>query len=325
MRVVRGSANLDQAGGPYVVGIGIFDGVHLGHQALIRKVLALSSATGLSSLAYTLDPHPMQVLRPANAPKLIEPLGVRLAHLETLGIGTTVIEPFSTEFAARSAESFAHEILAERVGARHIVVGSQFTFGHQRGGNVQKLAEWGQEIGFGVHPVETLRINTITVSSSKIREYIWAGTMRGAALLLGRPFALSGVILRGAQRGTSLGFPTANLHTHFELIPSNGVYVGCTTGEAGSFAAVINVGYTPTFGGKELKIEAHLPDYHGGPLYGAAMTIEFIDRLRDEMRFSDIEALKAQIRRDIDQARHILAEAPKPETHNLQPTGVVRP
>jgi len=318
MRVVRGSANLDRAGGPYVVGIGIFDGVHLGHQTLMRKVLALSAAAGLPSLAYTLDPHPMQVLRPASAPKLIEPLGVRLAHLEALGIGTTVIEPFSADFAAKSAESFACEVLAERVGARHVVVGSQFTFGHQRGGNVEKLTAWGQAAGFGVHPVETLRINEIIVSSSKVREYIWAGTMRGAALLLGRPFALSGIVLRGAQRGTSLGFPTANLHSHFELIPSNGVYVGRASCEAGMFAAVVNVGYTPTFGGKELKIEAHLPDYHGGPLYGAAMTIEFIDRLRDEMRFSDVEALKAQIHRDIAHARRVLAEAPKPEARGAR-------
>ena len=309
MRIVRGSADVDKASGPFAVGIGIFDGVHRGHQALIRKVLMLGEAAGLPSLIYTFDPHPARVLNPALAPKLIEPLELRLGHFESLGIGTTLIEPFTTEFASLSAETFAGDILATRVGARHVVVGTEFTFGYRRSGTVDKLAQWGQELGFGVHPVDTLRQGGVTVSSTRIREYVWAGTVRGAALLLGRPFGVTGIVLRGAQRGTELGFPTANVHTHNDLLPAVGVYACRAHGAFGSFDAVVNLGYAPTFGGNELRIEAHLPDYHGGPLYGAAMAVDFVDRIRDEMRFADVNALKAQVQRDIAEARRLLQDA----------------
>ncbi|MBN1959752.1 MAG: riboflavin biosynthesis protein RibF [Deltaproteobacteria bacterium] len=305
MRVLRGSYNYDLGGDSYVVGIGVFDSVHLGHQALLHKVQAIAAATGLPSLVYTFDPHPLKITQPANAPKLIEPLSVRLARLEAMGIGTTLIEPFTDEFARQSANSFART-LATKVKAKHVVVGNKFTFGNKQSGDVQKLFEWGNVFGYSVHSIATHMVNNITVSSSKIREYLWSGTVRGAAMLLGRPFTLAGVILRGAQRGTGLGFPTANLDTHYELIPSSGVYAGRAICDIGLFEAVVNIGTTPTFGGDQLKIEAHFPEYQGGPLYGTAMTIELIDRLRSEINFSDVTALKAQIKSDIEQARRVL-------------------
>ena len=310
MRVVRGSGGIERSQGPFAVGIGIFDGVHRGHQALLRRVIALADHDGIQSLAFTFDPHPAQVLSPDLAPKLIEPLEQRIARLDALGIGTTLVEPFTPELAAVGAESFAADVLAGRLAARHVVVGADFTFGRGRGGNVEKLTEWGAKLGFTVHPVHILEIDGIRVSSSKIREFVWAGAMRGAALLLGRPFALMGVVQRGATRGKQLGFGTANLKPQNELLPAIGVYAARASGTFGTRDAVVNVGYAPTFGGTELKVEAHLLDYDGGPLYGTPISIDLIDRLRDEMRFHDAEELKRQIQADVAEARRILGEIP---------------
>lgn len=310
MQIVHGSASIDRSQGPFAVGIGIFDGVHRGHQALFRKVLALAQHAGIASLAYTFDPHPARVLNPTLAPKLIEPLETRLERLENLGVGTTLVEPFTPELAALSAETFATEVLAGRLGARHIVVGADFTFGRGRSGNVSRLAEWGQQKGFGVHPVEILHVDGIPVSSSKIREFVWAGAMRGASLLLGRPFTLTGVVLRGAKRGHRIGFPTANVHTHNEILPAVGVYAGRGSGPFGTREAVINVGYAPTFGREALKIEAHLLDFVGGELYGAALVLDFVDRIRDEIRFDSVDGLKKQIHRDVEEARRVLGDTP---------------
>jgi riboflavin kinase/FMN adenylyltransferase len=307
MQIVRGSASMDRVQGPFAVGIGNFDGVHQGHQALFRKVLALAEHASVRSLAFTFDPHPARVLNPPVAPKLIEPLYTRVERLAALGLDAVLVEPFTPELASMSAETFASDVLAERIGARHVVVGADFTFGRGRAGNVEKLALWGQELGFGVHPLDILQLDGITVSSTKIREYIWAGAVRGAALLLGHPFSITGLVLRGSARGSKLGFGTANVTTNNELIPAVGVYAARASGTFGNFDAVVNVGHAPTFGGNELRIEAHLPDYSGGSLYGYALELEFIERLRDEIRFADAEALKVQIARDIVEARRVLA------------------
>lgn len=310
MQVVRGSTSMEADGRRFAVGIGIFDGVHRGHQALFRQVLALAQAEGLETLAYTFDPHPARLLSPASAPKLIEPVDARIERIAALGIGTILVEPFTREFAATSAETFASDLLARRLGARQVVVGADFTFGRGRGGDVPKLAQWGKELGFEVHPVELVKLDGIVASSTRVREFVWAGAMRGAGLILGRPFCLTGVVQRGAGRGVQLGFGTANVQTHNELLPSVGVYAGVAHGPFGARTAVINVGFAPTFGGNELKIEAHLLEYGGEPLYGSVLTLDFVDRIRDEVKFNGVEALKAQIRRDIDDARRLLAAPP---------------
>jgi riboflavin kinase/FMN adenylyltransferase len=310
MQVVRGSAAVDRSEGPFAVGIGIFDGVHRGHQTLFRKVLALAEAAGLHSMAYTFDPHPARVLNPAKAPRLIEPLEQRITRLEALGIGTLIVEPFSRDFASISAETFASEVLASRIGAQHVVVGADFTFGRGRAGTVPVLAQWGQELGFGVHPVDIVQVGGLVASSTRVREYVWAGAVRGAALILGRPFAVFGVCVRGAQRGSAMGFGTANVLVSNELRPAVGVYAGRAAGVFGTRDAVINVGFAPTFGEGELKVEVHLLDYDGGQLYGTALSVDFVDRLRDELRFDGVEALKAQIAKDVADARRVLAATP---------------
>jgi len=163
-----------------VVGIGVFDGVHRGHQALLGEVIELARAEALETLAYTFDPHPARLFSPASAPKLIEPIDSRVERIAALGIGTVLVEPFTRDFAATSAETYASDILAARLGAKHVVVGADFTFGRGRSGNVVKLAEWGKELGFEVHPVPLVNVDGIPASSTRVREFVWAGAMRGA-------------------------------------------------------------------------------------------------------------------------------------------------
>jgi riboflavin kinase / FMN adenylyltransferase len=309
MQIIRGSSSNDAAGAS-AVGIGIFDGVHLGHQLLIKQVVEAASREGLRSVGYTFDPHPASVLNMHGAPKLIEPLEVRLTRLGLLGLSAVVIEPFTAEFAARSAEFFVREVLVAHLRARHVFIGADFGFGRGREGNVARLAAFGGELGFEVHPLEMLRVDDIAVSSTKIRELVWAGAVRGARRLLGRPFTVSGLVSRGVGRGSRIGFATANVHTENELLPAVGVYAAYAVVPQGPLPAVVNVGFSPTFGDGPLRIEAHLYDYAGGPLYGMPMSIEFIDRVRDEQRFANVEALKAQIRDDIATARALLVASP---------------
>ncbi len=310
MRIVRGSDALPQGFGPSAVGIGVFDGVHRGHQKLLGKVLELARAEKLASVAYSFDPHPAQVLNPKLAPKLLESIDVRLSRLEALGLDTAVLEPFTRALSQTSAEDFVRQILVGRIRARHVVVGQDFKFGHKQGGNVALLEQLGSELGFTVHPVELLRLDGIAVTSTKVREFVWAGAMRGATLLLGRPYQLSGIVMRGAGRGHKLGFATANLSTHAELIPARGVYAARASGPFGNYPAVVNIGYAPTFGISELKIEAHLLDYTGDPLYGQPLAVDFIDRIRDEQRFSGPEELVRQIQADVERARELLRDNP---------------
>ncbi len=306
MQIIRGSSGLRGAPGGCVAGIGIFDGVHLGHQALFAEVQSLARAASVMSCAYIFDPHPARLLNPAVAPKLIEPLHMRLARLDMLGLDTVMIEPFTAELASMEASAFVREILVGRLGVRDVVVGENFTFGRGRAGDIVSLAALGRELDFGVHPIGLMEVEGISISSTKIREYIWAGALRGASLLLGRPFELSGLVVRGAERGSLLGFPTANVASRNELWPAKGVYAGFAYGGFGERQMVVNIGQAPTFGGTEVKIEAHLLDYGGGSLYGSEITLSFVDRLRDERRFDNIDDLKAQLKSDVEHARRLL-------------------
>jgi riboflavin kinase/FMN adenylyltransferase len=311
MRVVSGYRRLaaNTAPSPSAIGIGIFDGVHQGHRALLRQVVDLASAEGLVPTAYTFDPHPATLFRPELAPQMIEPLAVRLERLAALGIACTVVEPFDRTFAATTADAYVETILDAALGARHVVVGRGFVFGHQQRGNVALLQAMGVKHGFKAHPVDHVRFEGIEVSSTKVRALVQAGQVAGAHVLLTRPFMLTGTVVSGDRRGGSqLGFPTANMRPDNVLLPALGVYAAQAEGQFGTQAAVVNVGYNPTFGeGTQLKIEAHLPDYAGPDFYDTTFRLHFIDRIRDEMRFDGLEALMAQIQADIGAARTILA------------------
>jgi riboflavin kinase / FMN adenylyltransferase len=306
MQVLGASRSLPLGGGPYAVGIGIFDGVHRGHMLLLQKVLELARTDGYDSLAYTFHPHPAQILSPSNAPRLIEPIEIRLERLAALGFSATLVEPFSREFAELTAEHFVTHVLARTLQAKHVVVGADFVFGRGRTGNLELLRSKGAELGFQVHGIDIAHHDGVVVSSSAIRERVRSGDVEGAAALLGRPFSFEGVVMRGHQRGTGLGFPTANVETHNELLPAAGVYAGYVSGPFDRRPAVINVGVAPTFDVGRLRVEAHVLDFPFRPLYGLVLSVELVQRLRGEMKFDGPEALRAQIGKDIEAARGVL-------------------
>jgi len=302
MRILGGSREL--AGqGPFALAIGIFDAVHLGHQALLREAVRLANRDDIESLAYSFNPHPAKVLAPSLAPRLLETVETRIERLASMGIDTALIEPFDRTFASQEPEAFVRDILVGVLGARHVVVGMGFTFGRSQRGTVALLRALGAELGFVTHAIEPVKVDGILVSSTKVREFVASGRMQGAAMLLGRPYELEGAVVRGDGRGGTLGFPTANIDPINELLPGVGVYAARVSGTFPARDAVVNVGYAPTFGGGRLKVEAHILDGDPGPLYGATLVVQFIEKLRDETRFDSGDALKAQIGADIAAAR----------------------
>lgn len=284
--------------------LGNFDGVHLGHQALFRE----ASRHG-PVVAVTFFPHPGKVLQPQLAPKLITTQARKLELLEASGVQATVVQPFSADYA-RTAPAEFESALFDGLGARCVVVGADFTYGSRRGGTTATLADAASTRGASVAIVPAVSLEGVVVSSSKVREYILEGRVEAAARLLGRPFDLDGVVVPGAGRGRTIGFPTANVDTGNELRPAPGVYairVGVPNGSAwGWYGGAANIGVKPTFGGGEVTIEAHLFDF-AGDLYGKRLRVEFVERLRAEKRFASASELAAQISRDLEAARAAVA------------------
>jgi riboflavin kinase / FMN adenylyltransferase len=308
MRVLSGSRAIASPLGPFAVAIGIFDGVHLGHRALLETAVRAARESSVTSLAYTFNPHPAAVLAPGIAPKLIEPVERRLERFGQLGIEATLVEPFDLELAAIAPEEFVTGTLVGKLRAKHVVVGEDFSFGHRGAGRVPLLHQLGERHGFTVHAIPAVLVGGERVSSSRIRELVSQGDVRRAATLLGRPYAVTGRVIRGAGRGATIGIPTANLETHYALLPAIGVYATRTTGPFGTKPSVTNVGVNPTFGaGGPLRIETHVLDWDGAPLYGAELEVELVERLRDERKFGGVEELKKQIWLDVARAREVLA------------------
>lgn len=309
MQIVDGyNALATSVGTPCAVGIGVFDGVHLGHQALLKTVVRLSRAEGLRAVAYTFDPHPARLFAPQRAPQLIEPVACRLERLEALGIDCAVVEPFDRAFARHSAEGFVTDILKTALAARHVVIGAGFAFGHKQRGDVDFLNAHSAAAGFVVHPLTHVESQGTTVSSTEVRRFVRAGEVALAETFLGRPFMLVGRVVQGAQRGRTLGFPTANLAASNELSPHCGVYAAWAEGSFSRAACVVNIGTNPTFEqGPAIKIEAHLLDYTGPEFYDTPMRLHLIAYLRGEQKFDGIDALKTQIQRDADTARRACA------------------
>jgi riboflavin kinase/FMN adenylyltransferase len=294
--------------------IGNFDGVHVGHQHIFALARQKAHARGGQAGVLTFDPHPAKVLAPDVAPPLICPLERRLELIAACGIDLVVVEPFDRALAALSPEAFMGDVLCGALGARDIVVGPDFTFGRGRAGTVDTLRTAGAACGFSVTVAPQVTASGLVASSSKIRELVLEGRVGGAARLLGRNFELSGEVVRGAGRGRSIGIPTANVQTKNELLPRGGVYAGYVRIDQERSQAAINVGTNPTFTrGDALSIEAHLLDWQGD-LYGRTVTVELVERLRPEQRFSDAAELVAQIRRDILSARELL-KSPKRGEH----------
>lgn len=282
--------------------LGNFDGVHLGHQALFAE-----AARHGQVVALTFHPHPGKVLQPQLAPRLIVSQARKLELLEASGVKAVIVQPFSMDYARTTPLAF-EQSLFDGVGATTIVVGYDFTYGQKRAGTVETLEAAASTRGAQVKTVKAVSLEGVVVSSSKVREYVLEGRVEAAARLLGRPFDLDGVVVPGAGRGRTIGFPTANIDTANELRPAAGVYAVRVRviGEDVRRGGAANIGVKPTFGGGEVTIEAHLFDF-AGDLYGKRLRVEFLERLRPEKRFASASELSSQIARDLESARAAVA------------------
>lgn len=287
-----------------VIVIGNLDGVHRGHQAVLRQARSIASARGLSTVVLTFDPHPNQVLRGAAPPRLAT-LERRVELLHRHGADRVVVEPFTPELAAFTPERFARELLCERLGARAVVVGENFRFGANRAGDLGALRAFGITLGFEVVAAEVAGDERGPFSSTRVRDAIARGDLDEATHILGRRHSLSGIVEGGDRRGRTLGFPTANLGGVMEVLPPFGVYAVFADHGPG----VMNLGVRPTVDGKSLRVEVHLFDFDGD-LYGKRMRVHLVKRLRDEKKFVGLEELKAQIEADAAASRAALAGLP---------------
>lgn len=305
MRIVRGLPPAPPEAPPAAVALGVFDGVHLGHRAILGLAVSHASAAGMQSIACTFDPHPLEVLQPGRAPLPITTLDERLALIEGCGLDLAVVLPFTRELASMEPEAFVTDVLVTRLGARDVVVGFNHRFGRGARGDAAMLRSLGERLGFRTHVAEPLVVDGVAVSSTEIRAALQRGDLAMAGRLLGRAYTLSGSIAHGAGRGRTLGFPTANIVPTRPVLVAPGVYA-CAAEVAGrKERSVVNVGVRPTFGETALAVEAYLLDF-AGDLYGQTITLTFVSRIREERRFPSVDALKTQIEADAEEARRRL-------------------
>jgi riboflavin kinase/FMN adenylyltransferase len=306
MRVYRSLERARRCFTRPVLTIGNFDGVHRGHQVILRQVREDADHRGVAAVALTFEPHPVAVLRPEAAPRLLMALGDRLAALAGCGLDATVVQPFSKAFATIEAEDFIKRFLVDILDAQKLVVGHDLNFGRRRAGNVELLVEAGGRYGFAVEVIRPVLVGDMVVHSSVVREAVAGGDVALAERLLGRPHVVRGRVFPGAGRGRSIGFATANIRPKTQLVPCEGVYVTRASLDHRLIDGVTSIGHTPTFGGHDTVIETHLfmtPE----DLYGKPIALQFLERLRDQRKFTGPAELGEQIRQDVEQAKEILA------------------
>lgn len=311
MEIFRGVSKLERAFRRPVLTIGNFDGVHVGHQAILRMIVDRARALAGESVLYTFEPHPRRVLQSEKALRLLETFDQKMETLAALGVDAVIAEPFDQAFAQVSPEEFIQDYVHARVRPVEVYVGYDFHFGRDREGSMRLLTERGPHLGFSVTVVPEVSVEGRDVNSTRIRQLLAEGQVEEAALLLGRAFCVRGEVTVGDRRGRTLGFPTANLAPETEILPGPGVYYGHlrrlgTGSDVKPWPVVTNVGYRPTFrDGRDLVAEAHLIDF-SGDLYGLEVDLSFEGRLRGEIRFESVGALRAQIARDVASARERL-------------------
>jgi riboflavin kinase / FMN adenylyltransferase len=316
----QGLADVPMDWGRSVVTIGVFDGVHRGHQRIIARTADIAAGLGLPLVVITFDPHPAEVIRPGTHPVLLCTAARRAELLAGLGADAVCIMPFTVEFSRLDPQEFVRLVLVERLHAAAVAVGENFRFGHRAAGDVALLAELGEKYGFSAEAVPLLRDDGVKISSSLIRQKLADGDVAGAAGDLGRPHRVEGAVVPGQRRGRALGFPTANLETFpYTAIPADGVYAGwlSTLGEREGqeyegerWPAAVSVGTNPTFDGQDRVVEAHALDRDDLELYGLHVGVDFAARLRGMERFGSAADLVEQMRRDVGQARAITAGEP---------------
>jgi riboflavin kinase / FMN adenylyltransferase len=303
MRVCHGIDSLDIQK-PTIITMGVFDGLHLGHQLIMRTVIERAHSTGFISTVITFSPHPRAVLHPETAPPLLQTFEQKKEGMGIVGIDQLIVLEFNLELAAMTAEEFTREILCNKLQAREIHLGKGFAFGRGREGNIDKLREFSERYGFLAEEVPEVLLRGRRISSTVIRRLIRAGRMNLARRMLGRPYGVEGRIIEGRRVGRELSFPTANLIPENSVLPADGVYVTLALIDGRWRRSVSNVGVRPTLtSAGERLIECHLLDF-SGDLYGKSMRLRFLHRLRDEKKFASINELKAQIAYDSQRARH---------------------
>ncbi len=301
MRLFHGTDNARIAR-PTVLTLGVFDGLHLGHQLVMRTITERARATGAVPTVITFDPHPRAVLHPESAPPLLQTFDQKIEALGMLGIEQTIVIPFTREFAEICAEDFLRDIVRDRLQAKEVYLGRGFAFGHNREGNIELLRRVSAELGFRAEEVPEVQLRGGRISSSRIRQLLSEGRVNLARRMLGRPYGVEGRVVRGDERGRQLGFPTANLRAHNRVIPRNGVYVTATLIEGAWRKSVTNIGTRPTFGlDAEPSVETYVINWEGD-LYGDVVRVRFLHRLRDERKFNSIDELKRRIDTDITRA-----------------------
>jgi len=301
MRLFHGTDNAEIAR-PTVVTLGVFDGLHLGHQLIMQTVVERARTAGAVPTVITFEPHPRAVLHPESAPPLLQTFDQKIEALGVLGIEQTIVIRFDRDFAQVRAEDFLRDVIAERLHAKEVYLGRGFAFGHNREGNIGLLRTVSQSLGFFADEVAEVRLRGHRVSSSRIRELLQQGRVNLARRMLGRPYGVEGRVVRGAERGAALGFPTANLHPQNRVIPRNGVYVTATLIEGKWRRSVTNIGTRPTFGADdESAVETFVMDW-SGDLYGDVVRVRFLHRLRAETKFNSLDELKSQIKSDVMRA-----------------------
>jgi riboflavin kinase/FMN adenylyltransferase len=303
---LRSIPELAQIPGPLVLAIGIFDGVHLGHKAVIERALTDARAAGGTAVVVTFDPHPIRILRPEQAPRLLTSTQHKLQLIRSLGVEHLLIIPFTPEFAGTPPEQFIRDLAAAARPLREICVGHQWSFGKGRAGNLELIDRLGNELGFEEVGVPAVEIGGEIVSSTLIRKAVEAGDFARAARLLGRDFTILGTVVKGDQLGRTIGFPTANLSAHNEQFPPNGVYAAEVRRGAQSLTGVVNIGVRPTIASAsgERVLEVHLLDF-AEEIYGEDLDLTFRRHLRSEQKFASLEELRAQIARDVAAARAV--------------------
>ena len=301
MRLFHGTdnANIQR---PTVLTLGVFDGLHLGHQLIMRTVVERARAIGAVPTVITFDPHPRAVLHPASSPPLLQTLDQKVEGFGVLGIEQTIVVRFTKEFSLVRAEDFLKDVVNERLHAKEVYLGKGFAFGHGREGNIYLLRQVSSNLGFFADEVPEVRLRGRRVSSSRIRELLLQGRVNLARRMLGRPYGVEGQVIRGKERGHLLGFPTANLHPQNRVIPARGVYVTGSLIDGQWRRSVTNIGIRPTFGEEtEPSVETFVLNW-SGDLYGDVIRVRFLHRLRDEKKFASLEELKQQIQTDVTRA-----------------------
>ncbi len=309
MILITDLKNIEKKFDKSILTLGNFDGLHIGHQELVRMIISRAKEVGALSMVVTFRPHPLKILAPEKCPPLISIYEEKIRLFEKLGIDVLVKIPFTMEFSTMSPEDFVRDILCGTLGASEIFVGYNYRFGKGREGDIRKLRSLGEKYGFTVREVAQIAVDGEVISSTRIRTLIKNGDVGHAAKLLGRAYAIAGIVVRGDGRGKGLGFPTANIAPKHSLVPPDGVYAVRLVVREKVYDGIANIGMRPTFSKKTVAIEVNVFNFNED-IYGEDISLYFIKKIRDEKKFRSAGALVTQIRSDIEVAREILAAHP---------------